>query len=439
MPIRLAACVAAALASGAAAARTLGIGGSWLRAAEPLPELAAEGRRLTTDLAVQVLDLAHFRYRVASSFNATSLTVWEPQGTHHALLSHGSEIAGVRFLASGERLLTWSADGLVKLWDAASGRLLRKLDEAAPIGCLAVFPEGDRLIACGPSFGCRVRATDTGKLLRAPPVSVGPNFNRMFVRVFPDGRRVLTLAREDRAVLWDASVGRPICSLNGHEKLVLAARLFPDGARAVTGGSDRRAIVWSTSTCQALVRLHHTDWVRQVEVFGDDLVATILTSGTVTIWEPTSGTMLRRLPFHSPMEHVLSVKAVPGCHRLLTLELRDYGARAVSVWNATTGKRAARIAQYDDVEGLAFSPGGDMAATCTAGGGLMLWDPATGGRFRIFPGPSREAPVAVQTELASSGPTCLVAIGVGSAIDERGFGPGLSWRAHASLAPPPRG
>lgn len=82
------------------------------RSARPeAPEAARSG--LVWDVVRRVLDLAPFRYQVASCSGCTSVTLWGRRGARLVLRGHVLPVAGVLFFPLGDRLVTWSEEPAV--------------------------------------------------------------------------------------------------------------------------------------------------------------------------------------------------------------------------------------------------------------------------------------------------------------------------------------
>ena len=60
----------------------------------------------------------------------------------------------------------------------------------------------------------------------------------------PDGRRIVTAARDATARVWDSETGRELCVLKGHDGSVDTATFSPDNRRIVTASVDKTARVW---------------------------------------------------------------------------------------------------------------------------------------------------------------------------------------------------
>jgi WD40 repeat protein len=64
---------------------------------------------------------------------------------------------------------------------------------------------------------------------------------------FPDGRRIASVARENRVILWDVDKGTASATLWGGGDEVFVGVAVVDGGRRVAAGlSDTRVRVWAT-------------------------------------------------------------------------------------------------------------------------------------------------------------------------------------------------
>src|SRR5262249_47332658 len=120
---------------------------------------------------------------------------------------YGGTLA-VAFAPDGKTLAPGGRDGLVKLWDVASGRHLRTLElQYTQVEALA--------------------------------------WSR-------DGRTVASAGRGGVIRLLDAATGKDLCPQPGHVAGVLRVALSPDGKTAVTAGWDRTIRWWDTAAGREL-------------------------------------------------------------------------------------------------------------------------------------------------------------------------------------------
>src|SRR5207302_3312037 len=97
----------------------------------------------------------------------------------------------------------------------------------------------------------------------------------------------LTSSGDHTAKVWDATTGRLITSLDGHDGYVLPVVWSADGTRLATGSIDRTARLWDPQTGAARATLYgHSDIVFNL-VFdpSGDRVVTASLDGTARIFD----------------------------------------------------------------------------------------------------------------------------------------------------------
>src|SRR5690606_3519632 len=64
------------------------------------------------------------------------------------------------------------------------------------------------------------------------------------VAISEDGQRALTGSQDNTIKLWDATTGKEILTLTGHQQEVTAVGFSPTGHDVVSSSRDGSAIVW---------------------------------------------------------------------------------------------------------------------------------------------------------------------------------------------------
>jgi hypothetical protein len=244
---------------------------------------------------------------------------------------HGA-VASAALSPDGKLLVTGSWDHSAKIWDAESGRAIRKLEGA-----------------------------HTGYVNTA--------------EFSPDGRLVLTASDDGTARLWDVASGQPTGPVfDGHEDRVLSATFSPNGTRVLTTSGDKFARIWNTSTGELLQKLSGHNWAVLCGRFSADgsLAITGSRDNTAIIWDAVEGDRLVTLAGHTAA--VTSVAFSPNATRALTGS-QDY---TVKLWDARTdipqGKEILSLAGHQqEVTSVAFSPDGRLALSSSRDGKAIVW------------------------------------------------------------------
>jgi Caspase domain/WD domain, G-beta repeat len=164
---------------------------------------------------------------------------------------HSGWIKSMAFAPDGRTILTGSDDKTARLWDAATGREIRRLEgHGHQVTSVAFAPDG-RTILTGADTA-RLWDAATGREIRR---FNGHGQNVMSVAFAPDGRTILTGSDDKTARLWDAASGREIRRLEGHSGLVTSVAFAPDSRTILTGSWDQTARLWDAATGRELCQL----------------------------------------------------------------------------------------------------------------------------------------------------------------------------------------
>ncbi len=143
-----------------------------------------------------------------------------------------------KVVASGGSTYQGGDEAEIKLWDAATGKLLRVMAGKEHARSLSFSADG-KLLAAGATSGVKVWEVKTGKLRHA----LGSGFARRAVFA-PDGKTLAAGTEEGEVNVWDAGTGELRQTLKGHVGPVLALDFSRDGRTLATGGSDHSIRLW---------------------------------------------------------------------------------------------------------------------------------------------------------------------------------------------------
>jgi serine/threonine protein kinase/WD40 repeat protein len=200
-------------------------------------------------------------------------------------LRPGGPMVSAAFWANGKEVAAISASGTVSVWglagsDAVQGAPLPdKLPPAA--GDLARRP-----VRLGNGLTVQVARPATGARLRLP----WPGERTLDSAAFsPDGRRLVVLAEQNAAHIWDATTGVALTGPLRHKAALFYAAFSSVGLRLITLGEDRTARVWDVRTGEALTPPLPIPKGGQRALFSGDGTRAVVVhqDGTRTLWDLT--------------------------------------------------------------------------------------------------------------------------------------------------------
>ena len=213
--------------------------------------------------------------------------------------------------SDGERIASIDSDGPVRVWEVATGEVLRALKGHDQIYLNSHFktnvvwsPDGKQLVSVGSEGTMRVWDVATGEELVALEGQI--NFRSIVLAWSPDGERFAASAYKTVRV-WETANWEQLAELVGHTTHVSKVVWSPDGARIASmsnlihsserGTEFGQLRVWDTSSGEMLLLLDGNisssvsvvwspDGQRIASLYGDD---------KVRVWDANMGDVLSLL------------------------------------------------------------------------------------------------------------------------------------------------
>jgi WD40 repeat protein len=326
------------------------------------------------------------RMRVLAALALVAAWAWCSDAKLYLELGHSLGINAAAFSPDGRFILTGGYENSARLWEAATGRELRRFEgHSSSINSVAFSPDGRRVLTGSTDQTARLWDAATGAELRRFDGHSGAINSVAFS---PNGRFVLTGSHDRTARLWDAATGKHLRSFAGHSAEVNAAAFSPDGRLVLTGAgdpfsSDFSARLWETETGAEVSRFEgHSSRVVSVSFSPDG--RTVLTGDgdeNVRSWDIASGKVSRK--FNASLQGLSAVAFSPDGRRVVAACLRSPAV----LWDAVTG---TKVREFEGgsagTHSVAFSPDGRFVLTANAYGTARLWDATTGKEVRSFMG-----------------------------------------------------
>ncbi len=324
-------------------------------------------------------------------------------------IMHAEGTVSVRVSPDGRYVLSAGrADGLLRLIDAGSGRIVRTLTNAPLSGTgRAVFASDQRIVSGADDGTIRVWDAATGAVVQQLP-RAAPVLNDLAIDA--GGTTAVTIAQGDVKV-WSLATAQQIADLSTLVNRIWTAAANPSGTLVLTGADDgtltaidvrRRAIVWAVPA--------HRGQVASIAFAPDGrTLATGGGDGLINIWNvdgerlhtiATDNGRVRNLAFDG--SGVLLAAAGQWKTKLwnldrLSLPARDFGgaegttdvslradggalvtchggAGQVRLWDISADSRTDHWAGHTaSVGALAVEPGGKAIVTAGSDGRIFRW------------------------------------------------------------------
>lgn len=304
----------------------------------------------------------------------------------------GQPVTTLAYVQDGKQLATLSQDGQVRLYDAESGKEVRRLD-VSNVGHLAASPDGSTLAVGGNDGSVTVWEAATGKRLQQWGNTAQGIASLAFLA---DGKRILARDNTKAVHLWDVSTGKhvrrfdpPADGAQPYFQLGYFASvgLLADGKTIATGtmrfeDNQLKALLfrWELETGKLLDTLATPGNGMQSLVFSPDSTraATCANDGILRLIDPANGKEVRTLTATAPLYANL-VRFSPDGKTIAA-----YGHdHSIQLWNVADGKELLRFRVSNPGVGanypnLTFAPDGKTIAAATSSGAVRQWNVSTG-------------------------------------------------------------
>ena len=335
-----------------------------------------------TDLAVTLALYASETPHHPKEVEAVLAEAVYTPGTRRRIAGHTDTVWSVAFGPDGQRALSGSHDGTVRLWDVETGNEIghRQVYTSA-VRSVAFSPDGSTTLSGLEDGRLIVWDTQTGELVKQLYGCDGSAYDVAFS---PDGGTFASGCADGRLIVWDVSTWDST-QLEGHKDEIWSIAFSPDSKMILSGSADWELILWSASTKEEIRRFSgHASQVLSVAFSPDDQTALSGSAdGTSILWDVTDGSITHQFKDHT--NWVWDVAFSPDGETAVTASADG----SLILWDVNNGGQIRRfLGHSDEVHSVAFSPDGQRLLSGSRDESLRLWDIYSGESVRTLSGHS---------------------------------------------------
>lgn len=235
-------------------------------------------------------------------------------------------------------------------------------------------PGGERIITCSHDGSLRMWNLKSGE-------QIGDDWRDGDKGVFtmalsPDGKKIVSGSGDGVVRLWDIDTCEVIARFIGHTRGVWSVCWSRDGSRVVSGAWDRTARQWDVETGETILAPIETGHENVYAVVYSPDTAMIATAGpvvgesSVRIWDAKTGHEL-----HTPLKvHTSRVYCLQWTADGKTLISGSYDG-SIRTWNTTTWQQTALLNEHiEGIYALALSSNSRILASASFDQTARLWN-----------------------------------------------------------------
>ncbi len=199
-----------------------------------------------------------------------------------------------------------------------------------------------------------------------------------------DGKMLATGSADATVRLWDSASGAPLATYKGHTALVQAVTWMPDGKSLASASYDKTVRVWKAPDKKPSAG-KKADEDKTSEASGAAATSAETKPTSESGKKETVKKSFGKKDAKDPNDPLIqefkghtgpvTVLAAPSAAKLLASGSSD---KSLRIWSLTSNKPAANIDIAYPVLAAAFSPDGKVLCSSGADEGLNFWNPGTG-------------------------------------------------------------
>lgn len=334
-----------------------------------------------------------------ASLSEDSILIWDVASGKVVRTLEEREFGGYENLSFSQdgKFLIATAYKEAYIWNTLTGKMIRKIEgRSANIADACFSPDNQYILTGSEDHTAILWNMITGKehvRLQGYLNDVDPKIledNYMYwvafvneIKLSPDGKYVAIGKTGNKAKLMDFNTGRVVQTYTGHEGMVVTLDFSPDGKLLATGSVDGTTKIWEVETGKLLHSM--PDYPRKVPIFSlkfsrdGKLLVTGGWDSYTTVWDVETGKWVKSIQGHEGSPYTVAFS-----HNGLYV-ISGGLDKKLKMFELDTGEEIREfIGHTDVVSSICILPDNKRMVTGSWDGKVKVWDLATGYQLNKF-------------------------------------------------------
>ncbi|ETO29091.1 hypothetical protein RFI_08036 [Reticulomyxa filosa] len=320
--------------------------------------------------------------KIVSWSNDNTIRIWDASSGRqlHLLKGHSNYIKAARFSPDSSKIVSGSWDKTIRIWDVLSGRQIQIWEEDSNFVSPQFSPDNSKIVSCSEDQSIRIWDVSSGAQIRV--LEEQEEFVNV-VQFSPDNSKIVSCSQDKTIRLWDALSGTQLQLLEGHLEDVTGVQFTSDGSNIISYSRDETIRMWDLSSDQPIhIFEGHSEGINGVHLSSDgSKLLSYSDDKTIRIWDLLSGKQLQTLEGHS--DSVKAARFSSDGSRIVS----GSADKTIRIWNVTSGKQLQVLEGHSDaVNGVEFFPKEPKVLSCSNDGTIRIWDIALERKIQLAEG-----------------------------------------------------
>lgn len=297
---------------------------------------------------------------------------------------HSGAINGIVLTKDEKKMISWSADGTIKIWDVEQGKLLKTLEgHRGSVENIQITQNDKYIISSSFDKTLKIWELESGELLKT---LIGHASYLQGFQLTSDNKKIISYAEDKTIKIWDIETGKLLNSIEGCNIFLNGFQLTKDEKKIISYSQDNTIKIWELETGKLLKSLEgHTDSVWKIKVIeNESKLISYSRDKTIKIWDMETFKLLKTLDGHT--KGIIGIQITKDEKKIISYS-ED---KTIKIWEVETGNLLKSLEGHTNiVSGIIHIKGEKQIVSYSDDGTIKIWNIEQGKLLKNLEGHTR--------------------------------------------------